>query len=273
MERPALCVLDVDGTLLTSRHELTPLTRQAVAAVRDAGARVMLASSRAPVALLPVLQALDAPGDDVFVASQGALTARVEDAARALRGAGPLTALARQRTPLEPARRLARSALAHGVAVNWFEGVQWYVSHVDGEVRHEMAVVGAEPEVVPRVDLLDEAPDKLMLMSPDEATRRALMRDLPVGLQVQPSNPTYLEVTAHGVDKAAAVRGFCDAVGIDRAEVLAAGDGPNDLAVLAWAGWSIAPANAHPDVRAVAAEVTRSNDEDGVARALLDLLG
>jgi len=50
--------------------------------------------------------------------------------------------------------------------------------------------------------------------------------------------------------------------------VIAFGDMPNDVSMLAWAGRGIAVANAHPEVLAVADEVTASNDEDGVALVL-----
>jgi hydroxymethylpyrimidine pyrophosphatase-like HAD family hydrolase len=53
--------------------------------------------------------------------------------------------------------------------------------------------------------------------------------------------------------------------GIGASEVVAFGDMPNDLPMLVWAGHAVAVANAHPDVLAVADEVTASNDDDGVA--------
>ena len=53
---------------------------------------------------------------------------------------------------------------------------------------------------------------------------------------------------------------------------MAIGDGRNDLGMLDFAGVAVAPANAHPDVLAVADLVTASNDEDGVAQALAHLL-
>jgi len=55
--------------------------------------------------------------------------------------------------------------------------------------------------------------------------------------------------------------------------VIAFGDMPNDLPMLAWAGYAVAVANAHPDVIATADEVTASNDEAGVARVLERLFG
>ena len=61
--------------------------------------------------------------------------------------------------------------------------------------------------------------------------------------------------------------------GIAAADVVAFGDMPNDLPMLAWAGRAVAVANAHPEVLAVADEVTASNDDDGVALVLERLAG
>jgi hydroxymethylpyrimidine pyrophosphatase-like HAD family hydrolase len=70
------------------------------------------------------------------------------------------------------------------------------------------------------------------------------------------------------VSKATALARLCEERGVERHEVIAFGDMPNDLAMLRWAGHSVAVANAHPEVRAAADEVTASNDEDGVALVL-----
>jgi len=77
-----------------------------------------------------------------------------------------------------------------------------------------------------------------------------------------------VELSAVGVNKAAALAELCHELGFDAAEVIAFGDFPNDLPMLAWAGRSVAVANAHPDVIDEADEVTASNDEDGVAMVL-----
>ena len=84
---------------------------------------------------------------------------------------------------------------------------------------------------------------------------------------------TLLEISAAGVSKASALARLCESRGIDRSDVIAFGDMPNDLPMLAWAGYSVAVANAHPDVRAAADEVTASNDESGVALVLERLFG
>jgi hypothetical protein len=55
--------------------------------------------------------------------------------------------------------------------------------------------------------------------------------------------------------------------------VIAFGDMPNDLAMLRWAGYAVAVANAHPDVLSAADEITSANDEAGVALVLERLFG
>jgi hydroxymethylpyrimidine pyrophosphatase-like HAD family hydrolase len=77
-----------------------------------------------------------------------------------------------------------------------------------------------------------------------------------------------LEISATGVDKATALAAHCADLGIHADDVLAFGDGFNDLAMVTWAGRGVAVANAHPALLAAADEITASNDDDGVATVL-----
>ncbi|HEX7353876.1 MAG TPA: HAD family hydrolase [Mycobacteriales bacterium] len=93
----------------------------------------------------------------------------------------------------------------------------------------------------------------------------------PVELTHSSGTVGLLEIAAAGVDKAAAVATYAHSLGVAADEVLAFGDGFNDVPLVAWAGHGVAVANAHPAVIDVADEVTASNDEDGVARVLARL--
>jgi hydroxymethylpyrimidine pyrophosphatase-like HAD family hydrolase len=86
------------------------------------------------------------------------------------------------------------------------------------------------------------------------------------------SGEWVVEVSAAGVNKAAALKELAADLGVEPDEVVAFGDYPNDLPMLQWAGRSIAPANAHPEVLARVDEVTASNHDDGVALAIERLL-
>ena len=80
------------------------------------------------------------------------------------------------------------------------------------------------------------------------------------------------EITAPGVTKAAALMTWTAEHDIAREDVWAFGDMPNDLPMLRWAGRSFAVANAHPQVLDEVDEVCRSNDDDGVAEVLEELV-
>ena len=82
------------------------------------------------------------------------------------------------------------------------------------------------------------------------------------------SDDGLVEISASGVSKATGLARLAEERGIDPGRAVAFGDMPNDLPMLAWAGRAVAVANAHPEVLALADEVTASNDEDGVARVL-----
>ncbi len=81
-----------------------------------------------------------------------------------------------------------------------------------------------------------------------------------------------IEISADGVTKAAALDWLAARHGVRAEDVVAFGDMPNDISMLRWAGHSVAVADAHPDAKAAATEVTKSNDDDGVAVVLERLL-
>ena len=87
------------------------------------------------------------------------------------------------------------------------------------------------------------------------------------------STSSLLEISAAGVTKATTLAVLCDDLKIAPDEVIAFGDMPNDLAMLAWAGTSYAMADAHPTVVAAAAHLAPGHDEDGVARVLASVFG
>jgi hydroxymethylpyrimidine pyrophosphatase-like HAD family hydrolase len=77
-----------------------------------------------------------------------------------------------------------------------------------------------------------------------------------------------VELLPLGLTKATGLSLAARRLGVTAAETIAFGDMPNDMPMFAWAGHGVAMANAHPDLKAVADEVTLSNDEDGIAVVL-----
>jgi hydroxymethylpyrimidine pyrophosphatase-like HAD family hydrolase len=77
-----------------------------------------------------------------------------------------------------------------------------------------------------------------------------------------------VEIVPLGISKATGVEEVARPLAIAADDVVAFGDMPNDLPMLVWAGHGVAMGNAHPEVLAVADEITAPNTEDGVARVL-----
>lgn len=156
-------------------------------------------------------------------------------------------------------------------------GIGFAVESTDGRFGHE-------PEYRPRwqtddttvaaMEILLDAPLAKLLarhedMNPDELLAKArsvVTSDL--AMLTHSSRDRLLEISAAGVSKATTLAALCEEHGYDAQAVVAFGDMINDLPMLAWAGHSVAVANAHPDVLAAVDEVTASNDDDGVAVVL-----
>jgi Cof subfamily protein (haloacid dehalogenase superfamily) len=121
------------------------------------------------------------------------------------------------------------------------------------------------------LEFVSEAVTKLVVQHPHLSQTE--LHELVAGICGEEATATIsgdvlVEIAAAGVTKAYALSALCDEIGIDTTEVLAFGDMPNDIPMLKWAGYGVAVENAHPDVAAVADEVTAANDHDGVAVVL-----
>jgi Cof subfamily protein (haloacid dehalogenase superfamily) len=83
-------------------------------------------------------------------------------------------------------------------------------------------------------------------------------------LSIYRSEPYFIEVMPRGVNKASAIAGLLERLGLEREDTIACGDGLNDLSMIRYAGLGVAMGNAQPEVKAAADVVTRTNDEDGI---------
>ena len=130
-------------------------------------------------------------------------------------------------------------------------------------------------QVVDRDRLTDTPNIKIVARHPVLTARDLLAAfaalELP-GLQSTSSGAPFLEVSGAGIGKAYGLRLLAEHLGLGPQQVVALGDGLNDLDMLAWAGRGIAVANAEPELLAAADEVVPGCDEDGFARVLEDLV-
>jgi HAD superfamily hydrolase (TIGR01484 family) len=260
-----LVATDLDGTLLRSDNTVSGASRDALAAVTAMGAAHIIVTGRSVPWTRHLLD--DLGYDGLAVCGQGA---QVYDA-----GAHRLL------TSVTLDRRLAALALAKIEAEVGPLALAAGRDGLTGEVLiGEDYVYRPELPVIHMKDAAElwAAPiSKLYLQHPggldDDAlalAARAVAGDL-VGVTV--AGEGIVELLPLGLTKATGLSLAARRLGVTAARTIAFGDMPNDIPMFGWAGYGVAMANAHPDLKAVAGEVTSSNDEDGIAEVLERIFG
>ena len=264
---PAVVATDLDGTLIRSDGTIGERTLAAVHAMQDAGTTVVFVTGRPPRWLRPVVEMTGHRG--VALCANGALV--LDLATNEVLETHPFPAA----TGLETLTRLRREMPELSFGVEWADGFAHEPNYPRG-VRQSENVRGAAQAVEDVEELFARPVVKLLArhdsLSSDELAVRLtkLVDDVAT---VTHSSVGLLEISVSGVTKASALSQFVRHHGAGPQDVIAFGDMPNDIAMLEWAGRSVAVANAHPHVRQVADEITASNDEDGVGIVLERLLG
>jgi HAD superfamily hydrolase (TIGR01484 family) len=251
-----LVATDLDGTIVNRDGTISPRTVAAFARAEQAGAVVVLVTGRPPRVMTAIAEAFGRRG--TAICANGALTYDM-NTGEVL--AGRL---------IEP-EHIAAAALALRKAI---PGIGIAVEYADGHAADDIyqAATWEVNTSIPRpgdTELFARPAAKLLGRHMDYTPDELLALATPVldGIVfVSHSNGrSLIEASAAGVSKASAVAELAAARGILPAEVLAFGDMPNDLPMLAWAGTSCAVANAHPDVLAAATHVIGAVTDDGVA--------
>ncbi|MFI0039656.1 HAD family hydrolase [Streptomyces mutabilis] len=262
MDRTAysLVATDLDGTLLRGDDTVSDRSLAALARAAGAGARHLVVTGRPAPRVRSLLERLGCTG--LAVCGQGA---QVYDA-----GAH------RMLWSVTLDRELAETALGKIEA----EVGQVYAAvdqdGVDGLTLIEPGYLMPHPTLpavsVDRRDELWAKPiSKVLLRHPDlsddelAATARAVVGSLAT---VTMSGPGTVELQPCGITKATGLALAAERLGVSRRRTIAFGDMPNDIPMFHWAAHGVAMAGAHPELKAVADEVTTTNEDDGVAVVL-----
>ncbi|MDV5147048.1 HAD family hydrolase [Streptomyces sp. SBC-4] len=259
-----LVATDLDGTLLRADESVSGRTRDALAAVTEAGAAHIVVTGRAVPWTRHILDDLGYEG--IAVCGQGAqvyhagehrlLTSLTLD--RQLAG----LALSKIEAEIGP---LALAASRDGLEGEVLMGPGYQVQ--EGPLPYVPYEDPAELWAAPLTKLYIQHPE----LSDDELTRIA--RETVGGLvDVVMAGPGIVEILPLGLSKATGLSLAARRLGVKAAETIAFGDMPNDIPMFAWAAHGVAMGNAHEELRAVADEVTSSNEEDGIAVVLERLL-
>lgn len=266
--RPRLVATDLDGTLLTSAGTVSPRSRRALQRLAHLDIPLVVVTGR-PVRWMEDLWSAIG-GHGLAVLSNGAVVFDV--AAREIRTTYPL----HPDLMAEVVGRLREQLPGTAFALEKTTGIgiePEFQSRYDNDSQPEI-----NPVDVGRIeDLLDDQTVKMLAQHEDHhpeaywAAVEAAVGDLVT--TTWSSAHAMVEISAPGITKATTLATLADELGLGPDDVLAFGDMPNDVAMLAWAGRSYAMANAHPTALRAATHRALSNDEDGVAQVLEQLFG
>ena len=254
----ALVISDIDGTLITSNHEIAESTRRAAMRLYERGINLSLCSSRPPRSIRPLAEtlALRSP----FAAFNGALIV-TSDGEVKLRSTLPSAIIA----------RLKAIADGFGLGLWLYDEEDWWVATPDAFVEREEHTSGFAPRIEGYDERLKGEATKLTVVGKPELVAQAEQRVLTVlasEVSASRSKPRFLDVTAYGIHKGSAVRRIASVFNVTPAQVAVIGDGPNDIEMFREAGVSIAMGQGVDEVIEAARFITSSNDNDGWARGI-----
>ena len=261
--RPRLVALDIDGTLLANvpgtgqvEDTVRPAVREAVHRAYDAGAHVVLATGRSTFSITPVWDQLGLPANGssaLSVASNGSVTFAyppVEVLSTVTFDASEIVAMLLEHVPQAA---VAVEEIGVGYRLNR--------PFPEGEITGAMRLQTVE-------ELVAEPVTRVIIRDPHSSEEEFV--ELAEKLGLQGTNyfigwTAWLDIAPEGVSKASALEEVAHGLGVARQDVLAIGDGRNDIEMLRWAGRGVAMGQAPLEVQEAAGDVTEDVEHDGVA--------
>lgn len=261
-----LLASDLDGTLLNADSRLSGRTKDMLRQAAAAGVETVAATGRSYRTAVPLFEDVDtvrwmlcSNGATIYDAGVGDVVSHAligaDEAGRILSTADVLDGLGfAWETPSgrfrdEPMTRMMKERF----------GTDLVVDYTDAPPITEMADELIKVLIFHRQLDHDELLDKLAETLGD-------------GMSVSSSGFAFIEITAGGAEKGAALATLCDQLGVAQSDTVAFGDQRNDLGMISWAGRGYAMANAHPELLALTDLRAPHHAEDGVAQVVEQLL-
>lgn len=269
-----LVALDIDGTLLNSKHEITPATKQAIWDCRNAGAEIVLSTGRTYEALpFPVLEGL---GFQYAITTNGAAIYRIPDKKCLYENCMDLETFLPILKRLEPC----------DIMIHVYQDGECYNTaskhsvidkmDVSEQRKHYLHSIGHTVESLSDTIIKHNRPVQKVTLGfyplPDGTYKHH--NELETFLRSNPAISTVcggeitLEFTKAGVTKGKGLEVLANYLNIPMDHTIACGDSENDLDIIQTAAIGVAMSNASKELLHAADYITLSNAEDGVAHML-----
>jgi hypothetical protein len=266
-----LLAVDLDGTLLDSKWNLSETNRKALHQAHKRGVEIVFVTGRRYQFTKPITCMLDFP--HFVITTAGAVT-------RSATGEQLFAHMMDRAVVRELLRHTARFR-PWTFLISDVKGREDILCESPGTNTHVARYVERnESFLLPSADLAEAVTDtiiEVLLMGHVEEMREAtdLMDTFPLRHRLKVLRTEYnqrdfcmLDIVDGATDKGLAVRQLAESLGIPREVVMAVGDNYSDLDMLAYAGCPVVMGNASEELRSMGWPMTSSNDEDGVAQAI-----
>jgi 5-amino-6-(5-phospho-D-ribitylamino)uracil phosphatase len=268
--RYKLLVSDIDGTLVDQNGKIAEADRAALNSVRRDGMMVSLCTGRAARGCLKVIEDLSLDGFHIFC--DGALVCNPDQTQIIYSGL----------IPPELLIQVYRFAESHNMALELFTQTGFFVSHASAPASLHSRLIQF-PYII--TDLEKIIGSEKIIMGcivtnsvEEEEKIKAFSAGFSSTLRFSwtrhPSSPDYyyINITLPGVSKGQALAALISYLGLTKNQVMAIGDGSNDVSLLSAAGLAIAMQHSPDDLKAVADYVTADVEHNGVAQAICRFL-
>ena len=261
-----IIVLDLDGTLTNRDKVITPKTKEALMELQKRGKKIVLASGRPTVGVMPLAKELelDTYGSYILSFNGGMIT-----------DCKTGEVLFDRLLPLEANEKIIGLAEEERVGIlTYSEDGRLLITNessspyakLEQQINHMQILQADDMKAaihyrVPKFLMIDDG-DYLAMVEP--RVKAALGKNF----SVYRSEPFFLEILPSGIDKAQSLERLLARIGLTKEQMIACGDGYNDLTMIKYAGLGVAMENAVLPVRKAADYITYSNNEDGVAHVV-----
>ncbi|MCC6892460.1 MAG: HAD family phosphatase [Anaerolineae bacterium] len=259
-----LIAIDLDGTLLNSSHEMTERTETVLKTALSKGIRVIIATGKTFLSSRHIVKRLGTNTPGIY--NQGTITFNSDGTVHSQQVIDKVTA-----------RQVITYAEDRGYIVGVYSGTRILVRKLTQRMQ-ELTTYFHEPmpeAVGPLQNILETTPvNKIIIFYPHDprrvqALRWQLSMQIDTGTRLLSAGiPDELELLPTGASKGSALKVLLKEMGIPASQVMALGDGENDVEMLELAGIGVAMGNASDHVKSIANVTTKTNDEDGVAEAV-----
>ena len=268
-------IMDIDGTLVNDEKVITPLTKETLLKAQDKGVRLVLASGRPTSGLLKLAEELDMRNHHgLFVCFNGSKVVdcqshetlynraiSVEDSKAVLEHLKNFKA----RPMFDKDEYMYVNDVFDNTII--YKGKPFNVMQY--ESRGNNYILCEKRDLAAFVDF--EINKILTFGDPDylQAHYKEMMEPFKDRLNCMFTSDFYFEYTAKGVDKAKALDSVLIPMGYKKEEMMAFGDAQNDKSMVEYVGLGVAMGNASDELKAVANEITDTNNNDGIAKAIM----